>query len=132
MSITNNAPSVKDIAKSYADNITNLINGEAVLVDGEIVDASEVDDDTDAEVVEGIEAFCEYYDIYNVRYVVGGDLEFIGAAYMIACGGPNVWIDTLESRVEVYWGFEQGTADLPRDINAEIEEMAEMEYNAKA
>jgi hypothetical protein len=132
MSITNNAPSVKDIAKSYADNITNLINGEAVLVDGEIVDAIEVDDDTDAEVVEGIEAFCEYYDIYNVRYVVGGDLEFIGAAYMIAFGGPNVWIDTLESRVEVYWGSEQGTADLPMDINAEIEEMAEMEYNAKA
>lgn len=50
----------------------------------------------------------DYYyfddDIYNLDYVWRKGYGLIGMRIMVACGGPNIWIDTLEEAVCGYWG----------------------------
>lgn len=48
----------------------------------------------------------KYYfdDIYNLDYVWRKGYGLIGMRIMVACGGPNIWIDTMEEAVCGYWG----------------------------
>lgn len=41
---------------------------------------------------------------YGVRFTVDEDLELRSVAVMVAFGGPNVWVDTGEEAVELFWG----------------------------
>ena len=42
-------------------------------------------------------------DVYNITYYVDGDKIYQGARVMVACGGPNIFIDTYRKSVEGYW-----------------------------
>lgn len=56
---------------------------------------------------EGDEYDVQYYfddDIYNLDYVWRKGYGLIGMRIMVACGGPNIWIDTMEGAVCGYWG----------------------------
>ena len=56
---------------------------------------------------EGDEYDVQYYfddDIYNLDYVWRRGYGLIGMRIMVACGGPNIWIDTMEGAVCGYWG----------------------------
>lgn len=48
--------------------------------------------------------------IYDIEYTINSDLEYIGARIMIACGGPNIYINTNSKRVELYWGSSKAYA----------------------
>lgn len=48
--------------------------------------------------------FYEYFaDCLDITYYVGGDKEYRGVRVMVACGGPNIYIDTFKQIVELYW-----------------------------
>jgi len=58
----------------------------------------------------------QYYDI---RWILNGDKEMIGAQLMVAGGGPNIWIDTVSKTVKGYWwnesyfhGYDHDALDL--------------------
>lgn len=51
--------------------------------------------------------FFEENDIYDLEYTVDNQMHFRGARVMIACGGPNIFIDTRKGSVELYWGYEE-------------------------
>ena len=42
-------------------------------------------------------------DVYDIRYLVGGDKKYMGAQLMVAGGGPNIWVNTHRSHVEGSW-----------------------------
>lgn len=42
-------------------------------------------------------------DILNIRYIVTGSREYLGARILVASGGPNIWINTQAQLVEGYW-----------------------------
>ena len=44
-----------------------------------------------------------------------------GAKLMIACGGPNIYINTITGTVDLYWWSEEGHADLSSDAVSEID-----------
>ena len=50
----------------------------------------------------------DYYyfdeDVYNIDYVWRKNYGLVGVRIMVACGGPNIWIDTMEGAVCGYWG----------------------------
>jgi len=44
-------------------------------------------------------------DALDIQYIVNGEGEYLGARVLVAFGGPNIWIDTLNERVEgAWWG----------------------------
>ena len=43
-------------------------------------------------------------DVLGGTYYIGLDGSYEGVRLMVACGGPNVYIDTNTYHVEGYWG----------------------------
>ena len=42
-------------------------------------------------------------DALDIEYIIGSDRQFLGARVLVCFGGPNVWIDTRNNRVDGHW-----------------------------
>ena len=81
--------------------------------------------DTDLEVA----TIGDYFDeFYNVDYVVGSDKKYKACRVLVAFGGPNIYIDTWNRQVQLYWWSNTATADIPVNICDEIDEFFKMLY----
>ena len=49
----------------------------------------------------------EHYEAYSIRYIIDGSGGYLGARVMIAGGGPNVWVDTFEGKIQGFWGSDK-------------------------
>ena len=61
----------------------------------------------------------EYYyfdENYNLDYVWRERHGLMGVRVMIACGGPNIWVDSFNEEVIGYWGASEIHVPLPRDV----------------
>lgn len=78
-----------------------------------------------------------YYfeDTYNIDFIWRMGYGLMGVRIMVACGGPNIWVDTYEMTVHGYWGGDEAIAYLTNDCCERIEEefdsytVREMIYN---
>lgn len=52
-------------------------------------------------------------DVLDIQYIVNYDRSYRAARVLIGFGGPNVWINTLTSNLEVAWWSEMVYRDLP-------------------
>lgn len=43
-------------------------------------------------------------DALDIEYTVSRDVEYLGARVCVAFGGPNIYIDTRNQKVQGYWG----------------------------
>lgn len=68
-------------------------------------------------------------DIYNIDYTIGSDGDYKSCRLMIACGGPNIYIDTADAAVQLYWWSDRATAYFNRDTAEAIDEVFEEYYN---
>lgn len=101
--------------------------GEGVELDcGCKVDIDDIDDLDEIGV-------CDYFEdnIYDIEYTIGGDLDYVGARIMIAFGGPNIFVNTNNKRVELYWGFGRAEAALSDRAVEVIDAYFEDEYNMR-
>lgn len=60
-------------------------------------------------------------EIFDVEYYIGGDGDYRGVRLMIACGGPNVYVDTREHEVQLYWWTDHAKCYLPTDVCDQID-----------
>lgn len=103
--------------ESIAEELKKVYNGEVENEDGEIV------------------SFWEYFvgeeadDVYDVEYTIGSNKEYRGVRLMVACGGPNIYIDTRAGEVQLYWWTDKATAWIPREVCDAIDEVWEELYN---
>ena len=90
------------------------------------------------ETVENIEEYLEPYtlydyfedSIYNMEYRVPNRYDDPNSvSIMVACGGPNIYIDTASGDVELYWWNEQGRYPMHADTVDAINEFAAELYN---
>lgn len=61
----------------------------------------------------------EYYyfdENYNLDYIWRERYGLMGVRVMIACGGPNIWVDSFNEEVVGYWGASEIHVSLPRDV----------------
>lgn len=61
----------------------------------------------------------EYYyfdENYNLDYIWRERYGLMGVRVMIACGGPNIWVDSLNEEVIGYWGVSEIHVPLPSDV----------------
>lgn len=78
-----------------------------------------------------------YYfdDTYNTDFIWRMGYGLMGVRIMVACGGPNIWVDTFEKTVHGYWGGDEAIAYLTNDCCEKIEKefddytVREMIYN---
>lgn len=54
--------------------------------------------------------------IYNLEYVLDSNKELTAVRVMVACGGPNIYINTWDKQVELFWWTESGKYYLPADL----------------
>lgn len=63
--------------------------------------------------------FTEYY---NIEYRIGSDMETLNSVeIMIAYGGPNIYVDTADAKIKLYWWGEYAEASLDRSTATEID-----------
>lgn len=101
--------------------------GEGVKLDcGCKIDIDDLDDLDEIGV-------CDYFEdnIFNIEYTINGDLEYVGARIMIAFGGPNIFVNTNNKRVELYWGFGRAEAALSDRAVEVIDAYFEDVYNMR-
>lgn len=114
--------------KAIADNLEKVASGDYFLYDGELFpidtdDFSEVkgcryDEENELYIMaDGEELFAgDVYpvrlfdwigdNVYDIEYIIGGDKEYRNVRIMVACGGPNIYLNTRTKDVELYWGSE--------------------------
>lgn len=72
----------------------------------------------------------DYFDdCLDIEYRIGGDRELRSVCIMVACGGPNIYIDTGNKKVELYWWTETASAPIDCDVCEAIEEIFEDIYS---
>ncbi len=83
------------------------------------------------ETIEDIEEYLtpfelwDYFNdsVYNLEYrVPSRDEDPTSVQIMVACGGPNIYIDTKSGEVELYWWSESGSYPMRRETACAIEE----------
>lgn len=77
--------------------------------------------------LEPVSLYDYFSDVYDIEYRIGSDRQFRSVRLMVACGGPNIYIDTASGNVELYWWTDRASYALSSDtidaINAEFEEI---------
>lgn len=68
-------------------------------------------------------------DVYDIEYRIGSDKELRSVQIMVACGGPNIYLDTASKQVELYWWTERASYPLSSNAVANIDEWAEEYYS---
>lgn len=117
---------------------------KSAIIDGEIV-PDELEENKESGTFTDIETFAEDYiesyfdpvsmwdffgdDIYNIEYRIDGNKEYRSVEIMVACGGPNIYIDTAKKAVCLYWWNEKGIAYLSDETVVEIDYMFEEMFN---
>lgn len=66
----------------------------------------------------------------DIEYTISSNMDFLGAEIAVALGGPSVYINTRDKRVEAYWGGEQGSYPLDSDLCYELDELFEEMYQS--
>ena len=71
----------------------------------------------------------DYFDdFYDIDYVIGGDKKYKACRILVAFGGPNIYIDTWEKEVQLFWWSDTAIADIPDELCVAIDEFFEMVY----
>ncbi len=100
----------------------------------------EIDDDTDddaphtcpncgseTEYPEQATLYDYFSDVLDIEYRIGGRGDFRSVRLMVACGGPNIYVDTESQAVELYWWTDRAsyhlTGDACEQIDSEFEEL---------
>lgn len=92
--------------RAYRDD-----DGDIVLVD--------IDEDM-PEDVEALTMSDYFEDVYDIVHYVGGRDDYRGVRIMVACGGPNVYVDSFRQTIELYWWNESATCDLSHAASEDI------------
>ena len=127
-----------EYVKEIADNLEQVASGDFFIYNGELFpidtdDFSEVkgcryDEENELYIMPDGEEFCDrdVYSVdvfewlgdsvYDVEYTIGRDKEYRGVRLMVACGGPNIYINTNSGDVEVYWWNESARYPMSKKV----------------
>lgn len=65
-----------------------------------------------------------FNDYYNLEYRIESDRRTVRSVQiMVACGGPNIYIDTASKAVELYWWSDRADYPLSYEVCNAINEM---------
>ena len=108
---------VQRMVDSIANELKEIYNGNVTNDEGEPIDMWEYFTEEGAD------------GIYDIAYTIGSDKEYRGVRLMVACGGPNIYIDTMAREVQLYWWSTSAKAWIPSEVCDAIDEVWSEIYN---
>lgn len=126
--------------KSIADELIAVSNGDYKKCPhcGELVEVDEANgnyscpqcdyETEDEDDFEPVSLWDYFQEIYDTEYRIGSDGEYRSVRLMVACGGPNIYIDTGSKAVELYWWTDRAQAYLTSAVCDEIDSIFEEYY----
>lgn len=125
MDATNHVKSIAETIEQIHNGIMWLCPhcGESFLIAPDCDDEPLCPDCGDCDEPAGPMTFDDYFQdsIYNIEYRAGSKHDDINSvSVMIACGGPNIYIDTGDKKVKLYWGFDYRECDISTGAADEI------------
>lgn len=88
---------------------------------------SEEIEESDLEAV----SIYDYFDgdIFDIEYRIGSDRQYRSVSIMVACGGPNIYIDTKRKAVLLYWWTDYAEYPISTEAAEEIDRYFEELFN---
>ena len=75
-------------------------------------------------------SFYDYFEnALDIDYITNSQKEYKACRIMVAYGGPNIYINTWERKVELYWWTDSASFYLSGDTCSAIDEYAEEFFN---
>jgi predicted RNA-binding Zn-ribbon protein involved in translation (DUF1610 family) len=68
-------------------------------------------------------------DAFDVEYTCGSDREYRSVRIMVACGGPNIYLNTATKDVELYWWNERARYPMHYETADALDQWAEEYWN---
>ena len=130
----------REHCKSIANDIDKYVDGAMYTCPdcGEVIEMPEtVGDKFKCPCCGLVEEVNEYHelsiydyliDTFDIEYRIGSDKELRSVCIMVACGGPNIYLDTASKNVELYWWSESAKYPLSYAAVDAINEYAEELY----
>lgn len=132
--------------KAIAKELEELVNNEYVSFNGDFykveedengdryanVDGviyKEGDEENDLNDLDYFGIWDYFEDCYDIEYTCDAQKEYKAVRIMIACGGPNIYVNTRSGDVELYWWTETARYPLAREVIEEIDGFFEEEFN---
>lgn len=83
----------------------------------------ETSDDDPRDMWDQVSVFDYFEDCFDIEYRVSSphDTEPRSVRIMVACGEPNIYVDTASQSVELYWWGDRASYPLTSDATAEID-----------
>ena len=69
-----------------------------------------------------------FSDFYDIDFVVGINKKYKACHVLVAFGGPNIYINTWDRQVQLYWWSDTATADIPVELCEQIDDFFQMLY----
>lgn len=79
--------------------------------------------------LEAVSMWDYFNDVFDIEYRIGSDKKYRSAKIMIACGGPNIYIDTADHAVKLYWWNERAECSFSTYTSEQIDEYLEELFN---
>lgn len=64
-------------------------------------------------------------DVYDLEFRIDSSKEYRSVRIMVACGGPNIYIDTASGNVELYWWTDRARYAMTQETINAVNEWAE-------
>ena len=71
--------------------------------------------------LEALSLYDYFEDCYDIEYRIGSDRQLRSVQVMVACGGPNIYIDTASRAVELYWWGDRASYPIDPGVCDEID-----------
>lgn len=133
----------REHCERIANELKEIYNGSIVKYDDELYNIWELEEDTkntpcylinnewvsiyDTEIYTLFDYFNDN-EIYNIDYILDSYKQLQAVRIMIACGGPNIYINTWDKQVELYWWSDSASYPLNYEICDEINSMFSDEF----
>lgn len=75
--------------------------------------------------LEPVSLYDFFEDCYDIEYRCNSQKEYRSVCIMVACGGPNIYIDTASKRVELYWWSDRASYPIRWDAVDAVDAWAE-------
>ena len=121
--------------KNIAENIEAIVSGDMYLYKGEYWTTQALEESDiqieDNDDVEPASLYDYLDDNYGVTYHVGNDMEVSAVEIMVACGGPNIYIDTSTEAVELYWWGTRASEPISEEAVKQVNDWAQEEFDVR-
>lgn len=110
---------MKDFEKECQERVDSIVKHLNDLASGNIDEKDEC------------QSLYDYFDdVCDIEYRIDGRGKYRSVRLMIACGGPNIYVDTNDAYVKLYWGSTYAKAPISYTASDEIDNIFEEIYLA--